>query len=74
MSKPTMRITTFRIYSSNAEIFANGNGVEGNYFNVAFDDVSSRARYSGGDILKRAILRRLREQHPEFRFINQKYY
>ena len=62
------------MYRSNAEIFANGNGVECNYFNVAFDDVSSRARYSGGDVLKRAILRKLREQHPEFKFINPKYY
>ena len=74
MSKTIMRITTIRIYNSNARITANGNGIEGNYFYVAFDDVSSRARYSGGDVLKRAILRRLREQNPEFRFINQKYY
>lgn len=74
MSKPTMRITTIRIYNSNAEIFANGNGIERNCFNVDFEDVSGRARYGGGDILKRAILRRLREQHPEFRFINPKYY
>ena len=74
MSKPIMRITTIRIDNSNAEIFANGNGIECNYFNVDFEDVSGRARYSGGDVLKRAILRKLREQHPEFKFINPTYY
>lgn len=74
MSKPIMRITSINMYRSNAEIFANGNGIECNYFNVDFDTVSSRALYSGGKMLKQAVIRKLREQHPEYKFINPTYY
>ena len=65
----TMKITSIKMYRSNAEIFAKGNGEESNYFHVDFDNLSQRAKNDGGSTLKRAVVNRLRQQYSQYKFI-----
>jgi hypothetical protein len=65
----TLKVTKFINYKSNAEIFAVDKNGNPHYFHVDYDYLSERARRAGGDTLKRAAIKRLKEQYPNTKFI-----
>jgi hypothetical protein len=65
----TLRVTNFKNYTSNAEIFAEDKNGESHNFHVDYDYLSQRAKRSGGDTLQRAAIKLLREQNSKYRFI-----
>lgn len=67
--KETLKVTDFRNCGSNAEIFAKDKNGYSHYFNVDYDYLSERARRAGGTTLKRAAIKRLKEQYSKYRFI-----
>lgn len=67
--KETLKVTSFKNYNSNAEIFAENKNGDSYYFHVDYDYLSSRARRAGGDTLKRAALKRMKEQYSKYKFI-----
>ena len=67
--KETLKVTTFKNYRSNAEIFAEDKNGESHYFHVDYDYLSERARRAGGDTLKRAAIKRMKEQYSKYKFI-----
>ena len=64
-----LKVTTFKNYRSNAQIFAEDKNGESQCFHVDYDYLSERAIRSGGDTLKRAAIKRMKEQYSNYKFI-----
>lgn len=67
--KETLKVTTFNNYKSNAEIFAQNKSGESYYFIVDYDYLSQRARNDGGDTLRRAAIKFMKEKFYKYKFI-----
>lgn len=67
--KETLKVTSFKNFRSNAEIFAEDKNGESHYFHVDYDYLSERAKREGGVTLKRAAFKRMKEQYSKYKFI-----
>jgi len=71
-TKEILKVTTFKNFRSNAEIFAKDKDGNTRYFPIDYDYLSRSAVRSGNDTLQRAVIRELRSRYSEYKFIIRK--